>query len=180
MKRWGYILAIVVLVVLVAVISFVLGEKAATPSIGTAAAPIPSSTIPTPSTTPITGTKGFSPPPPVTELGGYFSERTSPTLGTYLTDKNGRTLYTYSEDSPGSSNCTGACLQAWPPYGPGISDTGTFSIPLLPANINVIKGNLGMAQFTWGNMPLYYFSGDTKPGDTLGEGINGVWFVVKL
>lgn len=178
MKRWYYVLAVAVLVVLVAVLFFALGEKMATPSARTIATPVASSSTPV---TMASGTKESSTPPPTTaELGGYFSERTNQTLGTYLTDKNGRTLYTYSKDSPDSSSCTGACLQAWPPYGPGISDTGNFSIPMLPVNINIIKGNLGMVQFTWKNMPLYYFAQDTKPGDTLGEGINGVWFVVKL
>ena len=26
--------------------------------------------------------------------------------------------------------------------------------------------------------PLYFFSGDATPGDTTGQGVGGVWFVV--
>ncbi len=28
-------------------------------------------------------------------------------------------------------------------------------------------------------MPLYYFVRDAQPGDTNGQGLNSVWFVVK-
>jgi hypothetical protein len=28
-------------------------------------------------------------------------------------------------------------------------------------------------------MPLYYYSGDKKPGDANGQGIGGVWFVLN-
>ena len=35
----------------------------------------------------------------------------------------------------------------------------------------------GTTQVTHNGMPLYYFAGDTKAGDTNGQGVNGVWFV---
>lgn len=113
---------------------------------------------------------------------GFFSQETNATLGTYLTDENGRTLYTYNNDKANVSNCTESCLQAWPPYGPGISNnsTGTYNLPMLPANIGIIKGNNGMLQFTWKEMPLYYFAQDKQPGETLGQGVGGVWSVVSV
>jgi predicted lipoprotein with Yx(FWY)xxD motif len=118
--------------------------------------------------------------PPSPAASAYFNQRTSPTLGTYLTDASGMTLYTYAKDTTGVSNCTGGCLTAWPPYGPGISASGTFNMPMLPANVNTITGNDGMVQFTWKGMPLYYFAEDKAPGDTTGQGVGGIWFVVKL
>lgn len=112
----------------------------------------------------------------------YFSEISTSSLGTYLTDKKGLTLYTFSHDKPGVSTCTGKCLTLWPPYGPGISATGTqpVNLPMLPVNVGVIKGNNGMMQFTWKGMPLYYYYEDKKPGDIFGEGIFDAWYVVNL
>ena len=38
--------------------------------------------------------------------------------------------------------------------------------------------NAGKKQVTIDGVPLYYFSGDTKAGDTNGQGVGGIWFVV--
>jgi predicted lipoprotein with Yx(FWY)xxD motif len=94
-------------------------------------------------------------------------------LGNILTDPKGMTLYTYTKDTTGVSNCNGGCLKAWPAY-VASSEMGTF-----PANISVIKRSDGTHQYAWKGMPLYYFASDTKPGDTTGQGVGGVWFVVK-
>jgi hypothetical protein len=32
----------------------------------------------------------------------------------------------------------------------------------------------------YGAWPLYYFAKDTKPGDTTGQGVQGVWYVVGV
>ncbi len=128
-----------------------------------------------------TTTEGATGTPPSVQ-SGYFSQLTTSSLGTYLTDKNGMTLYTFVNDKPDVSNCTGTCLEKWPPYGPGISATGTapVNLPMLPAFVGVIKGNNGMMQFTWKGMPLYYYFLDKKPGDTFGEGIFDAWYVVNI
>ena len=34
-------------------------------------------------------------------------------------------------------------------------------------------------QVTYNGHPLYYFSGDQAPGDTNGQGIGDIWFVVS-
>ncbi len=171
MKKWYYLLAVIVVTIIIAVVYLALERMPTTSPIGTPVAT---------STTPAIETATTTEPADATQLGGYFSERTSPTLGTYLADKNGLTLYTYGNDAANVSNCTGACLQAWPAYGPGISASGTFNLPMLPVNVATIKGNDGMVQFTWKEMPLYYYSGDKAAGDTSGEGIGGVWYVVNL
>lgn len=126
------------------------------------------------------GSAGQQPstPTPTSTSAAYFSERTSTALGTYLTDPNGMTLYTFTHDTVGKSNCTGVCLTKWPPYGPGVSASGTLSVPL-PANVGAIAGNNGMLQFTWKGMPLYYYVSDKTPGQTLGEGLMNAWYVVK-
>ncbi len=112
----------------------------------------------------------------------FFAERTNAAIGTYLTDENGRTLYTFTHDTKNVSTCTGVCLDKWPPYGLDISATGTapLHLPMLPLDVGTIKGNNGKIQFAWKGMPLYYFAQDKAPGDTLGEGVLGSWYVVKL
>ncbi|MCL4437524.1 hypothetical protein M1513_00600 [Patescibacteria group bacterium] len=110
----------------------------------------------------------------------YFNETTSASLGVYLTDAKGMTLYTFTHDSPNISNCTGVCLSKWSPYGPGIRAGGIVNLPMLPENVGTIKGNNGMIQFTWKNMPLYYYYQDKNAGDTFGEGVLGAWYVVKI
>jgi predicted lipoprotein with Yx(FWY)xxD motif len=36
----------------------------------------------------------------------------------------------------------------------------------------------GSNQVTYAGKPLYHFAGDAKPGDTNGQGVGKVWFVV--
>ncbi|MCL4359816.1 hypothetical protein M1555_00980 [Patescibacteria group bacterium] len=94
------------------------------------------------------------------------------TLGRYMTDERGMTLYTYDKDTPGTSTCTGSCLTKWPAF----SATETTN---LPANLSVITRPDGTKQYAWMGKPLYYWQGDKAPGDTTGNGIGGVWHIVK-
>jgi len=36
----------------------------------------------------------------------------------------------------------------------------------------------GTTQVTYGGKPLYYFKGDTAPGDAKGQGLNNVWYIL--
>lgn len=91
-----------------------------------------------------------------------------------LTDPAGKTLYVFDKDQPGKSNCSGACLQAWPAYTAG---TGSGAPGKLP-EVGRLPGD-GAQQWTWNKLPLYYFVGDAKPGDRAGDGSGGVWHLVK-
>lgn len=104
---------------------------------------------------------------------GVFKMMTKGKLGSVMTDPKGMTLYTYAKDTAGVSNCTGQCLSNWPAF-VAPSETGTF-----PANITVIKRADGTLQYAWKGMPLYYFVKDTDNGDAYGDGVGGVWSVVK-
>lgn len=91
-----------------------------------------------------------------------------------MTDLKGMTLYTFDKDKVGVSNCTGSCITIWPPY------TTSSNSATLPANMTTIKrADDGKMQYTWKGMPLYYYSKDTKSGDLLGDGFNGVWHIVN-
>jgi predicted lipoprotein with Yx(FWY)xxD motif len=71
-----------------------------------------------------------------------------------------------------ASTCTGSCASAWPPLtvpaggqaAAGAGVTGTLAT-LLRAD--------GTTQVNYDGLPLYYWQGDTKPGDTTGQGKNG-------
>ena len=100
----------------------------------------------------------------------------TPDLGTFLTDTAGMTLYMYTKDTVGISNCYGGCAAAWPPL-------LTQSAPTLPADLPGAVGTTtrtdGALQVTYNGMPLYYWASDQKPGDTTGQNVGGVWFVVN-
>ena len=106
------------------------------------------------------------------------STKTS-SLGTFLVDGKGRALYLWDADHGSTSMCTGACAQAWPP----LTITGT------PKAGGAVKGSLlgttkradGSLEATYAGHPLYLFAGDTRAGQTSGEGSNGFgapWWVV--
>ena len=102
---------------------------------------------------------------------------TDPALGQILVDGKGMTLYMYTVDGPNQSNCAGDCLVKWPPFltkgnpilGPGVDDS-KVGTALLADGSKIV---------TYNQMPLYYWFKDTKPGDTSGQGIGSVWFVVN-
>src|SRR5215469_14047399 len=94
-------------------------------------------------------------------------------LGMVVTDPKGMTLYTFANDTTGASSCTGGCLKLWPAF-TAQSQTGTF-----PANISVIKRSDGTLQYAWKGMPIYYYSKDGDSGDAYGNGVGGVWSVIK-
>ena len=98
-----------------------------------------------------------------------------PKLGSILTDSNGRTLYKFAKDQPNVSNCTGNCLGIWPP----LTASGTPTLAEgVPGKLDVLVRPDGIHQVTYNGIPLYYYSKDTKPGDTNGQGVGGNWSVV--
>ncbi len=127
-----------------------------------------------------TSSQGSTPQPTEQGAAGQPGAQVSPAgnaLGQILTDAQGMTLYATKNDPSGQSTCTGNCAQIWPPFvtngqpeaGAGIESglLGTVSRPD------------GSTQVTYNGMPLYLYSGDKAPGDTNGQGIGGVWYVVS-
>ena len=101
-----------------------------------------------------------------------------PTLGDYFTDAEGRTLYLYTKDTElFTSACTGDCLTNWPPV-PGA--TGRLTLPSGGlGELALMDGNDGQTQLAYNGIPLYYFAGDAEPGQLNGQGVGGVWWIVK-
>lgn len=114
-----------------------------------------------------------------TVMTGY-----NPSLGTYLTDVKGMTLYHLVNDGGNyNSVCTdAACTGVWPPfYAQNMNVPGNLNL----ADFRTISVN-GYKQYqqtTYKGWPLYYYSGDTTPGQIKGQGLKdsyGTWSVVSL
>ncbi|MGH3167919.1 MAG: COG4315 family predicted lipoprotein [Trebonia sp.] len=103
----------------------------------------------------------------------------SGSAGSHLTDGSGRAVYLWEKDPKDSSVCSGACAGVWPPVTApgGVSASGGAAA----ADVGTITRSDGTKQVTYDGHPLYYFSGDTAPGQDNGQGINGFgakWWLV--
>ncbi len=102
---------------------------------------------------------------------------TNDKFGKILTDGNGRTLYVFAQDTKDTPTCYDACATRWPPFQ---TQGKTDAMNGLDAtSIGSAKRKDGTMQVTYKGSPLYYWNADTKPGDTLGQGIGGIWWVVS-
>ena len=100
-------------------------------------------------------------------------------LGRMLTDGQGRTLYLFEADKPNVSKLSAAGLSVWPP----LAATGKphAANGALAAKLGTITGADGKSQVTYDRHPLYYYVGDTKPGQTKGQALNqfgAEWYVL--
>jgi len=98
--------------------------------------------------------------------------------GTFLTD-SGRSVYLWVADGMNKSNCSGACAGAWPP----VMATGklTASGGVKPSDLGTIARSGGGKQVTYNGHPLYFFAGDSGPGQTNGQGSDSFgakWWLV--
>ena len=98
-------------------------------------------------------------------------------LGRYITDAQGRTLYLFTRDNGTTSACEGNCLTVWPPL---VQAAGTPALaPGLGGTVGVAVQSDGRRQVTYNGKLLYYYRSDNAPGDTTGQNVGGVWFVVE-
>jgi predicted lipoprotein with Yx(FWY)xxD motif len=112
-------------------------------------------------------------------LGASVVSTKTNSLGTFLVDGSGRTLYLWDADHGSTSTCSGACAQAWPP----LTTTGTpkAGSGVKASLLGTTKRADGSVEATYGGHPLYTFAGDTRAGQTTGQGSNGFgapWWVV--
>jgi predicted lipoprotein with Yx(FWY)xxD motif len=101
-------------------------------------------------------------------------------LGRILVDARGRTLYLFQKDRGTASTCYGACASIWPPLttkgkplaGPGV----------LASRLGTTMRKDGKVEVTYNRHPLYYYAGDTKRGQTAGQGLDqfgAEWYVLS-
>jgi predicted lipoprotein with Yx(FWY)xxD motif len=102
-----------------------------------------------------------------------------PTLGAYFTGQNGMTLYHLTDDTSDTSTCTGTCATHWPPLTAASGTTITGPTGATGTFAQIARPD-GTMQVAYNHQPLYYYSGDSKAGDTTGQGLLGKWFVAPL
>ena len=96
-------------------------------------------------------------------------------LGSILVDGQGNTLYLFTNDTQEeASTCTGGCAATWP----ALAGTVAAGEGVDESLIGTVAGEDGTEQATYNGWPLYYYAEDTGPGDTNGQGVGGVWWVV--
>lgn len=117
-------------------------------------------------------------PPPAIQLAS------DATLGSFLTDGQGNTLYYFTLDVTGSNNCgTAACAAQWPVF---YAPTVTVGPGLSAADFTTVKTAGGASQTLYKGWPLYYFATPANgqnvrelPGETRGNAVGNVWYVVR-
>jgi len=101
-------------------------------------------------------------------------------LGKILVDSDGRTLYLFKKDTGSKSRCSGSCAVNWPPLlATGRPKAGSG---VKGSKLGTTRRSNGKTQVVYNRHPLYRFVGDTKPGNTSGQGLNAFgarWFVVS-
>jgi predicted lipoprotein with Yx(FWY)xxD motif len=115
---------------------------------------------------------GEGTPVPASNVQIGFTEE----LGSYLTDADGRTVYLFTKDETASeSACYDDCATAWPPVP---AADGMLLPPGISGTLSAIDRTDGSQQMTYNDIPLYYYAKDDGPGDTYGQEVGDVWYVV--
>jgi predicted lipoprotein with Yx(FWY)xxD motif len=119
----------------------------------------------------------------VAEAGFYsVALMSNSALGTYLADGKGMTLYYNIKDSPGVSSVSGTVLANWPVFNPPAFVTPSelnTATNATKSDFTTITRSDGSRQATFKGFPLYYYIKDVTPGQSLGQGVGGIWYVVN-
>lgn len=95
-------------------------------------------------------------------------------LGDILVAPNGFTVYLFMPDGQGDPTCYETCADNWPALGGPVTAGEGVDAALL----GTATRTDGTVQATYNGWPLYLFAGDPAVGDTNGQGISDIWWVV--
>jgi predicted lipoprotein with Yx(FWY)xxD motif len=134
------------------------------------------------------GTEAMATEPTGTEPMGTVAAVSGPFLqvveteeyGPILADHECRTLYIFAPDGEagGEPTCVDDCAGNWPPLFVEGDTVPAVADELDPSLLSVVQHAEG-PMVRVGDWPLYYFAGDSGPGQTNGQGIGGVWWLVS-
>ncbi|MET7399540.1 hypothetical protein ABZS66_39255 [Dactylosporangium sp. NPDC005572] len=129
-----------------------------------------------PATTTATTAAATSAAPSPSAAGGTLTVATT-ALGKVLADGQGYVLYLFDKDTATTSACVDQCAVNWPPVAAPVTAAAGVT---LPGAITAVTRPDGSSQAAYDGHPLYRWIRDTAPGQTTGEGVQGVWHVIKV
>lgn len=103
-------------------------------------------------------------------------------LGTILVNGKGRTLYMFVPDHQKKVTCKGQCAAVWPPLKVKKGQKPTAGGVAKQSLLGTDKNPSGGKVVTYNRWPLYTYVGDSKAGQTSGQGLNlngGKWYVLS-
>ena len=102
-------------------------------------------------------------------------------LGQVLVGPDGNTVYSFEKDTSGdASTCSGECASDCPPLTTKGKPTAGSGVDA--SMLTTFKRDDGTTQIAFNGHPLYYFSGDSAPGDTNGnesDAFGGEWYAMN-
>jgi predicted lipoprotein with Yx(FWY)xxD motif len=100
--------------------------------------------------------------------------------GRILSNGRGRALYLFTADRGKTSDCSGDCATAWPPYivkSKPVAGSGAKA-----GLIGTTRRSDGKLQATYAGHPVYFYEGDNEPGEVLCQAVDefgGYWYVLR-
>lgn len=101
----------------------------------------------------------------------------STSKGSVLTDDQGRVLYMFNPDNRGASVCYDECAAVWPAA--LTVGTPTAGAGVDASLLGTTQRTDGSTQVTYNKYPLYTFTFDAKAGDTNGQAVKSIWWVLN-
>jgi predicted lipoprotein with Yx(FWY)xxD motif len=100
--------------------------------------------------------------------------------GRILFNGRGRALYLFTADTRKTSNCSGDCATAWPPY--IVKAKPAAGAGVKARLIGTTRRSDGRLQATYAGHPIYFYQGDNQPGEVLCQAVyefGGYWYVLR-
>jgi predicted lipoprotein with Yx(FWY)xxD motif len=127
-----------------------------------------------------TGAAAGNTPSASAQAAATVIKTTSGSAGAFLTSGSGRAIYLWDKDTMNTSMCSGACAGAWPPVTANGSVSASGSVTA--KDLGTITRSDGTKQVTYNGHPLYYYAGDSGPGQATGQGSDAFgakWWLVS-
>jgi predicted lipoprotein with Yx(FWY)xxD motif len=165
----------------IAIVVGACSSTAATPAPTDTPAP-PSAVVAGPTATPATAATPAAATPAAATPAAGSATLLAKNLGgqtVLIAGSNNMTVYTFSNDTAGNgkSACTGGCLAKWPAVTVPAGATATGGYGVTGTIGTITRADNGALEVTYNGLPLYFYAGDTAPGDTNGSYPN--WNLVK-
>jgi predicted lipoprotein with Yx(FWY)xxD motif len=137
-------------------------------------------TVPTTAPTTAPTIAATAPPAATAAAAATVEAKAVGSIGTVLVaGSNGMTVYIFARDvkDSGKSACTGGCLTTWPALTVAAGVTPIAGAGVTGKLGTITRADNGKHQVTYNGLPLYFFSGDSAPGDA--NGVYPGWSAVK-